>query len=114
MPYLNAAQINEVARAAQAARLATNAATRQALLGALNRGYADTLFDIGVNPLIQLLNDLNAMNLVDALSDGSVPLLDWLRQAGFLAREAQRREADVFTKYEAQVDAKASGQHPLP
>jgi V8-like Glu-specific endopeptidase len=113
MAYLNADEINEVVQAAMAAELGANAA-RNVLISALNQGYANTLFDVGGNPMFQLYADLNAMNSVDQLSDGSVPLRDWLRQAGFLARQALRREADVFTKFEVRVDAEASGQHSLP
>jgi len=75
MPYLNRVEINTIAGEAQKAGLGTNA-TRHALLDALNPNYAATLVDVGGGPLIQLLKDLNAMNLVDQFADGSVPLLD--------------------------------------
>jgi len=114
MPYLDATEIDAVVAAALAVGFGANAA-RNTLLGALNQDYATrSLFNVGASDMFQLYADLRAMNNIDQLSDGSVPIRDWLRQAGFLARAMQRREADVFTKYEAQVDAQASGQQRQP
>src|SRR5262249_52016554 len=110
--YLKDIEIEEIAEAAKQARLGVNDA-RSILLNALNQGFALGLGNVG-NALFQLHADLNAMNRVEQLDDGSVPLRDWLRKAGSLAKQMARREADVFTKYEAQVEAHAPGQMSLP
>jgi endonuclease G, mitochondrial len=114
MPYLTAPEIQELVIAARDTGLATPA-SRNNLLSALNVDYVQAaIFDIGGTNVQQLMSDLTTINLVDQLADGSVPLRDWLRQADFLARLALRREADVFTRYAARVDAKASGQPAMP
>src|SRR5215213_901990 len=113
MAYLKTTEIDELVQAALAAGLGTPVA-RNTLLSAVNQGFVNTLFDVGGIPMFQLYNDLNTMNVIDQLSDGSVPLRDWLQKAGVLARASQRREEEVFTRYETRVDAKASGQHQQP
>lgn len=110
--YLTADEIDEIVQAAAQAGFA-NDAMRANLIAALNQGFALGLNIVG-QPLLQLNSDLNAMNFVEQLADGSVPLLDWLRQAGRLARQLTRPQAAVFGKFETKVDAKASGQPPLP
>lgn len=114
MAYLTATEINEVVQAAMSAGLGTKPA-RISLLGALNQNFVmGSLNDIDGSALFQLNADLLAMNPIDQLADGSVPIRDWLRQAGVLARATGRVEADIFTKYEARVAAQASGQPQLP
>jgi endonuclease G, mitochondrial len=110
--YLTATEIDEIVQAAGQAGMGINT-VRPILLAGLNQGFALALADVG-QPMFQLYSDLTKMNTVERLADGSVPLRDWLRGAGSLARQQGRREADIFTKYETQVDAKASGQHALP
>ncbi len=111
--YLTAAELDDVVDAATAAGLVGDA-TRTVLLGALNQGFVLGSLPIIGFPLLQLRADLNAMNTVERLADSSVPLRDWLRQAGVLARQMGRTEASIFTAYEARVAAAASGQPPLP
>jgi vWA-MoxR associated protein C-terminal domain/Effector-associated domain 5 len=110
--YLAAVEIEEIVQATVQAGLGTNA-VRGTLLAMLNQGFALGLQDVG-HPLWQIHADLNAMNVVERLADGSVPLRDWLHQAGSLARQVGRSQAEVFTKYETQVDAHAGGQPLLP
>jgi endonuclease G, mitochondrial len=111
--YLKPEQIDEIVQEALAAGLGSDA-VRNVLRAALNQNFAlSSLTDLGL-PQLQLYSDLNTMNFVERLADGSVPLLDWLRQAGSLTRQMGRTQASVFTKYEAIVDAKASGQPSLP
>lgn len=110
MAYLTAIEQEEVVNAANAAGLGS-AVARTALKAAVNQEFvAGAMFDNGGPALLQLYTDVNVLNLIDQLADGSVPLRDWLRRAGEIARATQRREADVFTKYEARVAAQASGQ----
>ena len=111
--YLTASELDDVVDAAAAAGLINDAA-RTVLLGSLNQGFVLGSLPIIGFPLLQLRADLNAMNTVERLADGSVPLRDWLRQAGTLARQMGRTQASVFTAYETKVDAVASGQPPLP
>jgi V8-like Glu-specific endopeptidase len=114
MAYLNGVEQTEVVNAAIAAGLGSPAA-RTALKAAMNQDFvAGSIIDNGGSALLQLYADLNVLNPIDQLADGSVPLRDWLRRAGELARASQRREADVFTKYEARVAAQASGQKAIP
>ena len=110
MAYLNGDDQDEIVKAAMAAGLGTPAA-RTALKAALNQDFANGSFvDNGGPAHLQIYADLNVMNPIDQLADGSVPLRDWLHRAGELARMSQRVEADVFTKYEARVAAQVSGQ----
>jgi endonuclease G, mitochondrial len=112
--YLLPDEITELVEAALAAGLAGDA-VRNILKAALNQGFAlGSLVDNVGQPQLQLYADLNTMNFVERLADGTVPLRDWLRIAGSLARGRGRTEANIFTKYEAIVEAKASGQPALP
>ena len=114
MAYLTGDEQTEIVKAAMSAGLGTPAA-RTALLAALNQDFAmGSIVDNGGPAPLQFFSDLSVMNPIDQLVDGSVPLRDWLRRAGELARMSQRVEADVFTKYEARVAAKASGQQVIP
>ena len=114
MAYLSASEQTEVVQAAISAGLGTPAA-RTALKAALNQDFAmNNIVDNGAPMPLQFFADLNVMNPIDQLADGSVPLRDWLRRASELARMSQRVEADVFTKYEARVAAQVSGQKPMP
>jgi endonuclease G, mitochondrial len=110
MSYLTPDEQTEIVKAAMAAGLGTPA-SRNALMAALNQDFAmGSIVDNGGPAPLQFYSDLSIMNPIDQLVDGSVPLRDWLRRAGELARMSQRIEADVFTKYEARVAAQASGQ----
>ena len=110
MAYLTSIEQEEVVNAATAAGLGTPAA-RTALKAAVNQEFvAGNIIDNGGPALLQLYADVGVLNPIDQLADGSVPLRDWLRRAGEIARATQRKEADVFTKYEARVAAQASGQ----
>lgn len=114
MAYLTGDEITAVVNAAVAAGLGTGPA-RVALLSALNQDYANgSLFDNGAPPRLQLYADLGAMNNIEQLVDGSVPLRDWLRRAGDLAGGSARVEANVFLKFETRIAAQASGQPAVP
>ena len=114
MAYLNGPEQDEIVNAAMSAGLGSSAA-RTALKSALNQDFVGGAFiDNGGPARLQLYADLAVMNPIDQLADGSVPMRDWLRRAGELARGTQLLEADVFTKYEARVAAQASGQKTIP
>lgn len=114
MAYLTGPEQDEIVKAAISAGLG-NPAARNALKAALNQDFAmNQIIDNGASPPLQYYADLNVMNPIDQLVDGSVPLRDWLRRAGELARMSQRVEADVFTKYETRIAAQVSGQIVMP
>lgn len=66
---------------------------REGLMSGLNGGFVASLRRSS-NPSDQLWLDLNRMNEVPALTDGSVPLVSWLRAAA--TRTADLPEGDVF------------------
>lgn len=114
MAYLTPNEITEVVDAAVAAGLGNNA-SRMVLLNAVNQDFANgNFFDNGGSPRLQLYADLGVMNPIEQLVDGSVPLRDWLRRAGDLARSSARIEANVFTKFETRIAAQVSGQPAVP
>jgi len=114
MAYLTGDEITEVVDAALAAGLGNNAA-RLVLLSAVNQDFANgNFFDNGGPARLQLYADLGVMNAIEQLVDGSVPLRDWLRRAGDLARGSARIEANVFTKFETRIAALVSGQPAVP
>lgn len=66
---------------------------RAVLLGGIHSGFAGGL-PIMADPSSQILSDLNCLNAVVRLKDGSVPLQQWLENA--MSITAGRHEEDVF------------------
>lgn len=86
------------------------AKSRDTLLSGLDAGYTGSLPD-AADRSAQILSDLNAINGV-ALTDGTVPLANWLGSAVLLA--GPRMEADTFTKALAMLSAPTQATRPLP
>src|SRR5689334_20169748 len=84
--------------------------SRAALLGGIAPGFVDSL-PSAPNPGGQILSDLHALNAVAALSDGSVPIVTWLRNAARLA--GSRREARVFRELLGAEGGSVSDPAPL-
>ena len=95
MAYLTSDEQAEVVNAANSAGLG-NPAARTALRAAVNQEFvAGNFIDNGGPALLQLYADLNILNPIEQLADGSVPLRDWLRRAGETARATQRKVEPV-------------------
>src|SRR5262245_23206684 len=90
MAVLSSDQILALHEAVVRARLTDS---RTALLGGIDPGFADSL-PSAPNPSAQVLSDLHVLNAEGALSDGSVPITTWIRNAATLA--TPRGEARVF------------------
>jgi endonuclease G, mitochondrial len=104
--YLESPQLDEVREAALLA-FGGDLAMRRFLFDGVNRTYESTL-ERFASPAHQIRSDLMAMNRVERLYDGSVPLQTWLRNAAGLALEAAPRA--VFERALDRVTAAASGQ----
>jgi endonuclease G len=74
-------------------------------------GSFTALLTIGLPPRIQLMGDLKAVNELERLSDGSVPLLLWLTNAAALAQGTE--EEKIFLKAADDVAHRVSGQPRL-
>lgn len=68
---------------------------RKALLGGMPPGFTASL-PLADTPAAQILGDLHVLNRTDALTDGSVPLVTWLRNATTLT--TFRPEGAVFMR----------------
>lgn len=102
--YLTDDQLYEVQQAAVDSGLA---AERTALLAPIDPAYVGGIPQAGAT-LAQLTIDLNRLNSTRRLTDGSIPLQAWLRQAAMLRpnQEAQT----VFRKHGDIVRQMASGE----
>lgn len=90
MPLLDPTVIRELYAAAVSTGLV---GARVALLSGIDRGFVAGL-PTAPSPAAQLLVDLNELNDLGALDDGTVPLHTWLAGAAQLA--GVRREAALF------------------
>src|SRR4051794_12498632 len=106
--WLDATAVREIFGAAVAVGLTAHE-TRDAILGGLAEAYFGTLPVVG-RESDQLLGDLNAMNKVEALEDGTVPLLVWL-EAAYALRKA-RTEAEVFRRAADRIAGRKAEAHP--
>jgi hypothetical protein len=106
--HLSEEQIRQVHDAAVRAGLSPS---RSALLAGIDPRFVLSL-PTAPSPSAQLLIDLTEMNRITTLSDGTIPLFDWLRNASLLA--GPRYEADVFrvALASAQSPAGAIPAHP--
>lgn len=64
--------------------------------------------------LTQFLLDLNDMNQVDRLADGSVPLVRYLRNIAAYLRRAGKPEAEIFERCANDVENKTQGVTRFP
>ncbi len=99
-PHFSQKHIHELCSAAISARL-----SRTALLSSLDRRFVASL-PIASTAHDQILGDLEELNSVGALSDGSVPLRAWLQNAVHLT--GPRVESAVFEAALEELDAKLS------
>lgn len=90
LQHLPSDEINAIHTAAINLGLSSS---RTTLLGGLSPAFVATL-PPGANPADQLLRDLQALNVIEALEDDSVPLIHWLTTARHLT--SIRRESSVF------------------
>lgn len=66
------------------------------------------------DPGSQLRSDLNQLNRVEQLADGSAPLQIWLANAHTQARTMSRPEAEVFARHLDQIGRSVRGEAPGP
>ncbi|MEO5730810.1 MAG: hypothetical protein ABIV93_27705 [Byssovorax sp.] len=81
---------------------------REALLGGLDPALVAQLSHVPA-PGPQLLCDLYALNRIESLVDGSIPLETWLDNARTMS--FPRREATTFTRHLSSLRAKAAHDH---
>ena len=108
--HLTYDEIQEVYQAALAAGLDAPG-IRDVLLQGINPGYR-ALIQAQPNPQVQILSDLNKLNSVDRLVDGTVPLVVWLRNASTLT--AAVVEGKVIRKALDEVGKKVSNEPQVP
>ncbi|MFD9030132.1 trypsin-like peptidase domain-containing protein [Streptomyces sp. NPDC059567] len=109
-PYLSVEEVVRVRNAALEAGLAENA-VRPLLFAGITAHFRASLPTMDT-PLRQLHSDLNTMNQVERLIDGTVPLEVWLRNA-----LAQTVEAGPFTVLQRAMDDVArdsAGEPDMP
>ncbi|MGW1375962.1 trypsin-like peptidase domain-containing protein [Streptomyces sp. NPDC002446] len=104
--YLSPDEIRQVLDAAVETGLA-DPAVRPLLLDGIMRRYRGTL-PLNPAPGRQVHSDLNEMNRVERLVDGSVPLEIWLRNA--VAETTEAEPLAVFQKALDEVARKAGGE----
>jgi hypothetical protein len=89
MPYLSSDEVREVADAVTA-HLLYDPPTRLALFAGIDRRLLG-LIPGGSPPNLQILTDLDTLNGVDRLVDGTVPLETWLKNASGLLQAVPER-----------------------
>ncbi|WP_327281847.1 MULTISPECIES: trypsin-like peptidase domain-containing protein [unclassified Streptomyces] len=108
--YLPIEDIGRLVEATQEAGLADPSA-RRLLLDGIMLKYQGTL-PLMAAPGMQVRSDLNEMNRVERLIDGSVPLEIWLRNA--VAQSAEAGPLAVFQKALDAVARDAAGEPDVP
>lgn len=106
MPHLQPAQIGEILDAFGTLPLQYDTPVRSAIMGGVSGAYLG-LLPIGLPPAIQLMSDLNNMNGIDRLADGTVPLRTWLENAARLAGPTEA--AKTFLKAYDNIGHRTSG-----
>lgn len=76
-PIVSSANIREIRRLVTETGLTVS---RESLLGGISRAFVDIL-PLEKNPAEQILSDLNKMNSIRILSDGTIPLKVWMENA---------------------------------
>lgn len=104
--YLAPEEVTAVRQAAQQAGYA-DPSVRSVLMGGILPKYVGIL-PLLTAPALQLQSDLNLMNGVERLVDGTVPLERWLRNA--LDNTADAQAAEVFQRALDTVAMAASGE----
>ena len=107
MGPLTATERADLRAAAISANLA-NPFSRQALFANVHPAFVATI-PFALAPGDQLQNDLKYLNDAESLSDGSVPLLQWLNAAADSA--FGRPEAKVFHAFHARLSASMPAPH---
>lgn len=83
------------------------------LFEGIARGYALSRKRAG-NPLDQFQMDLRGVNKVERLSDGQVPIVQWLTNAGDQLTLRGRIEGKAFLQYASAIANRAQGVARLP
>jgi V8-like Glu-specific endopeptidase len=107
--HLTYDELQDVYQAALTAGL-DGPGVRDVLLQGINPQYR-ALLPSPPNPQLQLLSDLQRLNAVDRLVDGTVPLVVWLRNASTLT--AALVEGQVIRKALDEVGRKVSNEPPV-
>ena len=111
MAHLPPDTIKELRKSAVSAGVITG--SRAIWLDGIDPGFAGHL-TLAPNAIDQFVLDLNEMNKVERLADGSVPLVRYLRNIADYLRLTGRPEADVFERCASLVENKTQGISALP
>lgn len=103
---LKAGRIAEIKRAFIDAQVSYNAEARALLLTGINPQFVASLRRFSSDQM-QLSGDLNSLNSVERLSDGTVPLKTWLENAVELF--APRTQATIFSQALEELSAVIEG-----
>lgn len=109
--YLSTPQLNTLAAAARDSDLIE--IDRRLHLQGIFRGFASGM-QRNANPLDQFQLDLNALNSVERLENGEVPLVQFLENAAAQLKLRGRAEADLFERTANLVSNRARGVKDLP
>jgi len=104
--YFTIEELTEIANAIRAGLGAYNAATRAVLVGALPNAIADVMPD-GAAPIVQLHLDLQFINAFERLTDGTVPMIRFLRMA--LTLGGASAAMDVVRDKLSRLESRTSG-----
>jgi endonuclease G, mitochondrial len=110
-PHLPADRVVELTKAAVSAGVI--AGSRAVWLAGIDQGFVGFL-DLNPSPIIQFQLDLNTMNRVERLADGSVPLSLYLHNIAESLKVTARPEASIFDRAANDVDLKTQGGVALP
>jgi V8-like Glu-specific endopeptidase len=108
MPWLNAAQISALTRAAIASDLIVDVA-RSLLLQGLPAGFRGGL-STDTKPLDQFSLDLGRMNEVERLAEGLVPIVVYLQNAADQLALRSRPESELFKQIANEIGNRARGK----
>jgi|SRR5579859_5061095 len=109
--YLNNAELRELTEAAKESDLLE--LERPLLLQGIYKGFIFGLTRSPI-PLNQFLLDLNALNFVERLENGEVPLVQFLQNAATQLRLRGRTEAEIFEKTANRIGNRTRGVTNLP
>jgi endonuclease G len=109
--YLKALQLQELVLAAIESGLVL--VPRDLLLAGIPVGFAGSL-PIRQNPNDQFQTDLVAINAVERMADGLVPIVQYLQNAAFQLKTRGRAEATAFEQAASRIGNASTGVPVLP
>lgn len=110
--YLSNSEIMQLVKSSQDGGL-IGGIPRAIQLAGIPRTFASSL-NTDPSPLNQFMLDLNAVNQVERMADGDVPVVTYLENAASQLRLRQRGEAAAFEKILSRLRQKVAGVRDLP